>query len=215
MGWWHGHWPGRNTPNTIRIRHRPDNDVRGYTVRIRELRELKQQSPEDSGLCCFQAFDQRGSHRKPKFSDLPIRKSCRKPPSVARELAPAGRRSRPKPCRSVKQHPTPVAAGEACVRLRSGRKPVTQGPPDTKQPPIPDCFSAEYRLHHQPQNPNLRPTHPFAATKIDASLTAVSDWVSQPYRIESAGTVIRHPGELRLRRSLWRLCVGDFRVCRV
>ena len=136
---------------------------------------------------------------------------------MARELAPAGWRSRPKPCRSVKQHPTPVAAGEACVRLRSSRKPVTQGPPDTKQPLFPDCFSAEYRLRHQPKtriyvlHPRLQP--PKSTPIFDASLTAVSDWVSQPYRIESAGTVIRHPGELRLRRSLWRLCVGDFRVC--
>ena len=144
-------------------------------VRILELRNRKQQSPEDSGLCCFQAFNQRGSHRKPKSSNLPIRKSCRKPPSAARELAPAGRRSRPKPCRSVKQHPTPVAAGEACVRLRSSRKPATQGPSDTKQPLIPNCFSAEYRLRHQPQNPTFRPTPPFAATKIDAYIRRVAN----------------------------------------
>jgi len=180
---------------------------------------FEDKAPFDSGLSRFWLPVPRRSCRRLRSFDPQLRKSRRKSPSVARELAPDERRRRPKPCRSVKQHPPPVAAGEAGVRLRSSRKPATQGPPDTKQPLIPDCFSAEYRLRHQPPNPNLRPTHPFAATKIDAYIRRVadrvSDWVSQPYRIESAGTVIRHPGELRLRRSLWRLCVGDFRVCRV
>jgi len=47
------HWRDRNTPITTRIHRRPDNEVGCCAVRIRELRELKQQSPEDSGLFRF------------------------------------------------------------------------------------------------------------------------------------------------------------------
>ena len=132
------------------------------------------------------------------FLDFHLRKSCGKSSSVTRELAPDGRRSRPKSCRTIKQHPPFVAAGEACVRLRSSRKSGVHCPPETKQP--------------------LNTRQLLNQTRFTLSATKYGFWSYTPvcrHPNRPLYSTLRHPGELRLRRSLWRLCVGDFRVCRV
>jgi hypothetical protein len=116
------------------------------------------QSPDDSGLCRFWPSENRvGNHPLWRGSLLPLGSEAALTHTKLLNTA------------------NPVAAGEACVRLRSSRNPGKQDPPDTKHPPRPRQRLNQTQSPPLPQNPHLRPTTPFAATKIDAYIRHVAD----------------------------------------